>query len=699
MARGARRSKPKCCGCGYVHALIAWVAGIGVLIVSINFFVLHPILPESLHHRRGGFMAKDAEQSHEKSDLPPNNVDQEQASNIGIVPHAKETVETLDVAHSDDVRPGDVPAVNLASSANVRPDDVPLTVEKPRPGVQMPNFGFEDNAPRPAMRPSDSEQAASGRKVLSGAGPGHFHGILGIGADGRPVFKPTALPKRRLTDKELWDAHMGQCYNARKSDSLPLDRDQPDDKPAFCKMRHRSYPAHLPVASVVMVFHNEVASALLRSVHSVLNQSPAELLKEVILVDDASTPDPGRFTQERWLHLQEELAAYVKQLPKVRLVRLGERRGLMLARMEGAWRAEGEVVVFLDSHIEASPGWLEPLLARIKEDRRHVVVPNILGIGYDDFSYQGSSGLGVLSFSWTLGQRPQPLQGDQTNFHKSPIMAGGLFAADKAFFMHLGGYDPEMKYYGGEEMEIGFRTWQCGGDIEFVPCSRVYHIFRNSRYWQNTDSAGVAYKVPGHEITRNKLRAAAVWMDEFEKLVQYASPPLPEGETLGDLEPRKRLRQKLQCKPFKWYLQNVAKDVYVPNIEGLQAGALKNMFRNSCFDTLGGDSPGLYPCHGQHGTQGLVMDGDGLLRIPLSMFEKCLTCTEGGKLRLRSCDARDFDNRQHFLLGSDGLVRRKGDKGLCLQASSKGDEKIPYSMSHGPCDSQKPEQRWEWQPW
>ena len=41
----------------------------------------------------------------------------------------------------------------------------------------------------------------------------------------------------------------------------------------------------------------------------------------------------------------------------------------MLARMEGAWRAVADMLVFLDSHIEATPGWLEPLLARIVEDR------------------------------------------------------------------------------------------------------------------------------------------------------------------------------------------------------------------------------------------------------------------------------------------------------------------------------------------
>eukprot|EP00933_Yihiella_yeosuensis_P022208 TRINITY_DN1747_c7_g1_i1.p1 TRINITY_DN1747_c7_g1~~TRINITY_DN1747_c7_g1_i1.p1 ORF type:complete len:374 (-),score=53.06 TRINITY_DN1747_c7_g1_i1:177-1298(-) len=373
----------------------------------------------------------------------------------------------------------------------------------------------------------------------------------------------------------------------------------------------------------------------------------------------------------------------------------------MLARMEGAWRAKGEVVVFLDSHIEASEGWLEPLLARIKENRRHVVVPNILGIHFNDFNYQGASGLGVLSFSWTLGQRPQPIpNGDYVSFHKSPIMAGGLFASDRSFFMHLGGYDPEMKLYGGEEMEIGFRTWQCGGEIEFVPCSHVYHIFRECAYWQGTDSAGVAYKVPGVEITRNKLRAAAVWMDEYAKLTEYASPPLPGGVTLGDLEPRKRLREKLQCKSFDWYLKNVATDIHAPSTEGLRAGALSNLGLQACVDTLGSDRPGLYPCHGQHGTQGLVMDGAGKILIPLLMYEKCLSMTRGGgnSILLTRClpESSDRENLQHWVLEPDTKFFKRKGTSSCL-AGVQGS--VPYKLRVEQCDASNSLQKWEWHAW
>lgn len=64
--------------------------------------------------------------------------------------------------------------------------------------------------------------------------------------------------------------------------------------------------------------------------------------------------------------LYEPLQKYVSEHfdGRVKIVNLKERKGLIVARMEGAKVATSEVVVFLDSHMEVNANWLPPLLGK-----------------------------------------------------------------------------------------------------------------------------------------------------------------------------------------------------------------------------------------------------------------------------------------------------------------------------------------------
>ena len=182
------------------------------------------------------------------------------------------------------------------------------------------------------------------------------------GEMGEPYKIDMTDNKNKVRVDAGWSRH---AYNEYVSDLISVERSLPDLRDNLCKAHDRLLPT-LPQASVIVCFHNEGWSALLRTVHSILNRSPQELLKEIILVDDASDLK----------HLKTDLESYMSKHQKVKIVRAEERVGLIRARLIGASKASGPVLIFLDSHIECT-GWMEPLLNRISRNSTFVICPVI----------------------------------------------------------------------------------------------------------------------------------------------------------------------------------------------------------------------------------------------------------------------------------------------------------------------------------
>lgn len=101
--------------------------------------------------------------------------------------------------------------------------------------------------------------------------------------------KAVVLPKNLTADVQaLVDAGWkNNAFNQYASDLISVHRSLPDTRDPWCKEPGR-YVEDLPVTDVIICFHNEAWSVLLRTVHSVLDRSPPDLIGEIILVDDFS---------------------------------------------------------------------------------------------------------------------------------------------------------------------------------------------------------------------------------------------------------------------------------------------------------------------------------------------------------------------------------------------------------------------------
>ncbi|KAM6401839.1 polypeptide N-acetylgalactosaminyltransferase-like 6 isoform 2-T2 [Pluvialis apricaria] len=318
-----------------------------------------------------------------------------------------------------------------------------------------------------------------------------------------------------LTEEDHDDsAYRENGFNIFVSNNIALERSLPDIRHPNCK--HKVYLEKLPNTSIIIPFHNEGWTSLLRTIHSIINRTPDSLIAEIILVDDFSDRD------------------------------------------------------------------------QIALNHKTIVCPMIDVIDHNHFGYEAQAGDAMRgAFDWEMYYKRIPIppelqRADPSDPFESPVMAGGLFAVNREWFWELGGYDPGLEIWGGEQYEISFKVWMCGGGMFDVPCSRVGHIYR--KY--------VPYKVPsGTSLARNLKRVAETWMDEFAEYIYQRRPEYRHLST-GDISAQKELRKHLKCKDFKWFMAAVAWDVpkYYPPVEPPPAawGEIRNVAANLCVDSKHG---------------------------------------------------------------------------------------------------------------
>ncbi|XP_052771535.1 polypeptide N-acetylgalactosaminyltransferase 13-like isoform X2 [Mya arenaria] len=502
--------------------------------------------------------------------------------------------------------------------------------------------------------------------------------ILPKGLLGRPSMpgdmgKPVHIPSDRQEEsKEKFKIHQ---FNLVASDMMSFNRTLPDYRIPGC--RNKKYPqvSQLPDTSVVIVFHNEAWSTLLRTVHSVINRSPPELLNEIILVDDASEHE----------ELREQLDAYLEKLSvRCYVVRMGERTGLIRARLKGAAKAKGKVITFLDAHCEATEGWLEPLMTEIYHDRTSVACPIIDVISDDSFEYITGSDMTWGGFNWKLNFRWYPVPqreldrrgGDRSQPVRTPTMAGGLFSIDRDYFYEIGSYDEGMDIWGAENLEMSFRVWMCGGKVLIVTCSRVGHVFRKTS----------PYSWPGgvaRIINHNTQRIVEVWMDEY-KAFFYKINPSVKNTDYGDVSARKDFREQKKCKSFRWYLENIYPESQMP-VEYYSLGEIKNKEIGACLDSMGrksGEKIGLVHCHGMGGNQVFAFTSKGQLMMDENV---CITANRGQVIFAR-CE----DDGPKWDFSKETNELRHVNSNQCLGKSTSQDKESP---SIGPCDGSEG-QKW-----
>ncbi|XP_011141972.1 putative polypeptide N-acetylgalactosaminyltransferase 9 isoform X1 [Harpegnathos saltator] len=552
-------------------------------------------------------------------------------------------------------------------------------------GVAMPQAANGFVPPAAPFR-KETPGGAVNRARINQAGPEQGGGVLAAprepdaaapGEMGRPVILPTNMSAQ--TKKLVDDGWLNNAFNQYASDLISVHRSLPDPRDQWCKEPGR-YSKDLPPTAVIICFHNEAWSVLLRTVHSVLDRSPEHLIQEIILVDDFSDMP----------HLKRQLEDYMMNYPKVRIIRANKREGLIRARLLGAAAAKAPVLTYLDSHCECTEGWLEPLLDRIARDPTTVVCPviDVIDDTTLEYHWRDSGGVNVGGFDWNLQFNWHAVPEREKKRHKnpaepvwSPTMAGGLFSIDRVFFERIGTYDSGFDIWGGENLELSFKTWMCGGTLEIVPCSHVGHIFRKRSPYKWRSGVNV--------LKRNSIRLSEVWLDEYAKY--YYQRIGHDKGNYGDVSERKTLRKKLGCKSFKWYLDNVYPELFIPG-EAVASGEVRNLGEggNTCLDSPARKADlhkpcGLYPCHRQGGNQYWMLSKTGEIRRD----ESCLDYS-GSDVILYPCHGSK--GNQQWIYNPQTNHIRHGSSDKCLAITESKQQLVMEE-----CSPNAPRQKWSFE--
>uniref|UniRef100_A0A3P9KBN8 Polypeptide N-acetylgalactosaminyltransferase n=1 Tax=Oryzias latipes TaxID=8090 RepID=A0A3P9KBN8_ORYLA len=507
------------------------------------------------------------------------------------------------------------------------------------------------------------------------------HGILNGPGEGA---KPLILGSEYKESVQASIKEFG--FNMVASDMISMDRTISDLRNDECKYWH--YDDRLLTSSVVIVFHNEGWSTLMRTVHSVIKRTPRQYLAEIVMIDDFSNK----------VHLKERLEEYIKQWNGlVKLFRNDKREGLIQARSIGAKKAtKGQVLIYLDAHCEVGINWYAPLIAPISKDRTVCTVPLIDSIHGERFTIEPQGGGDEDGFArgawdWSmlwkrvpLGDREKKLRKTQTEPYRSPAMAGGLFAIERDYFFELGLYDPGLQIWGGENFEISYKIWQCGGQLLFVPCSRVGHIYRLQGWQGNPPPAHVG----SSPTLKNYVRVVEVWWDEYKDFF-YASRPETLTLAYGDISELKRFREEHRCKSFKWFMEEIAYDIpvhYPLPPKNVEWGEIRGFETSYCIDSMGHTNGGnveIGPCH--------RMGGNQLFRIneanQLMQYDQCLTRGDNAAVIITHCDRNQYTEWKYF---KDLHRFTHMPTGKCMDRSD-----LLHKVFISDCDTSKTTQKWE----
>jgi GT2 family glycosyltransferase len=221
----------------------------------------------------------------------------------------------------------------------------------------------------------------------------------------------------------------------------------------------------MPSVAVVILNWNG-RSYLEQFLPSVLASAGAGV--EVVLADNASTDDSVAFVE--------------RTFPTVRVIRNSSNGGYAGGYNEALAWVKSDYYVLLNSDVEVTPGWIEPVIALMESDPAiGACQPKLRAYHERDlFEYAGAAGgwLDSLGYPFARGRIFEHCEKDWGQYDRvEPISwaSGAALFIRSAAYHSVGGLDPYF-FAHQEEIDLCWRLQAAGYRLFACPASVVYHV-------------------------------------------------------------------------------------------------------------------------------------------------------------------------------------------------------------------------------